>query len=51
MKKQDIFYNKAGKEDLKEGFRSAAASANTSKSQSISKPKVPVKKPSTKKKN
>ncbi len=50
MKKQDIFYNKVGKEDLKEGFRSGAASANTPKSQSPSKPKVPVKKPFTKKK-
>ena len=43
MKKQDVFYNKAGKADLKEGYRSGAASANTPKSQSPSKPKVPVK--------
>ena len=50
MKKQDIFYNKAGKADLKEGNRSGAAIANTPKSQSPSKPKVPVKKTSNKKK-
>lgn len=43
MKKQDVFYNRAGKADLKEGYRSGAASANTPKSQSPSKPKVPVK--------
>ena len=50
MKKQDIFYNKAGKADLKEGNRSGAAIANTPKSQSPSKPKVSVKKTSNKKK-
>ena len=43
MKQQDVFYNKAGKADLKEGYRSGAASANTPKSKSPSKPKVPVK--------
>lgn len=43
MKKQDIFYNRAGKADLKEGYRSGAAIANTPKSQNPSQPKVPVK--------
>jgi hypothetical protein len=44
MKQQDTVYNKAGKADLKKGSRSGAAIANTPKSQSPSKPKVPVKK-------
>lgn len=45
MKQQDIFYNKVGKADLKEGYRSGAARANTSNSQSPSLKKVPIKKP------
>ena len=44
MKQQDVFYNKVGKADLKEGYRSGAARANTPKSQSPSLKKVPVKK-------
>ena len=43
MKQQDVFYNKAGKEDLKSGQVTGASKANVSKSQSPSKPKVPVK--------
>ncbi len=43
MKQQDVFYNKAGKEDLKEGKVTGASKANVSKSQSKSKIKVPVK--------
>ena len=43
MKQQDVFYNKAGKKDLKEGKATDVSKANTSKSQSKSKIKVPVK--------
>ncbi len=43
MKQQDVFYNKAGKEDLKSGQVTGASKANVSKSQSPSKSKVPVK--------
>ena len=43
MKQQDVFYNKAGKEDLKEGKVTGVSKANVSKSQSKSKIKVPVK--------
>jgi hypothetical protein len=43
MKQQDVFYNKAGKKDLKSGQVTGASKANVSKSQSPSKPKVPVK--------
>ena len=43
MKQQDVFYNKAGKKDLKEGKATGASKANVSKSQSKSKIKVPVK--------
>jgi hypothetical protein len=44
MKQQDIFYNKAGKADLKEGQVTGASKANVSVSRSVSKPKVPIKK-------
>jgi hypothetical protein len=43
MKKEDTFYNKMGKRDLKQGKMSAPAMSSTSKSQSKSKIKVPVK--------
>jgi endo-1,4-beta-D-glucanase Y len=43
MKQQDVFYNKAGKQDLKSGQVTGASKANVSKSQSPSKPKVSVK--------
>ena len=43
MKKEDTFYNKVGKEDLKKGKMSGAAMSSTSKSQSKGKIKVPVK--------
>jgi hypothetical protein len=45
MKQQDVFYNKVGKEDLKEGNMSGAAMANTPKSRAKApKGKVPAKK-------
>jgi len=43
MKKQDIFYGKVAKEDLKSGEVGISKSV-LSKSQSVSKPKVPAKK-------
>ena len=43
MKKQDIFYGKVAKEDLKSGDVGISKSV-LSKSRSVSKPKVPIKK-------
>ena len=43
MKKQDIFYGKVAKEDLKSGETGISKSV-LSKSRSVSKPKVSVKK-------
>ena len=43
MKQQDVFYNKAGKADLKKGQVTGASRANVSVSRNVSKPKVPIK--------